>query len=201
MNISKNSNEKLGCIPSLNLPVCVCGNAPCRNNGCYACKGHWNYKNVQDSLHNNLGEFATDPKKFFNDIIEELNNGLVVYRYFRWFASGDIVNMTFLEGMVKVAKACKLTTFLCFTKKFAIVNKYLKDGGKLPKNLKIVYSHWDKDFPVENPFGLPTAFVRFKKANLNPLIPQTAFPCSGKCEKCLACWKLENGQSVVFNKH
>lgn len=147
------TNSKLGTkIPALNLPALkTCrADAPCRK-GCYALKGNWLYANVKNSLENNLNDFLNDSSKFFNDIIDYLNNGLTTHKYFRWFASGDIVNETFLNGMVEVAKKCKQTKFLCFTKKFEIVNNYLKNGGKIPNNLKIVFSAWTKDFKVDNP--------------------------------------------------
>lgn len=102
--------------------------------------------------------------------------------------------------MIRVAKQCKQVKFLCFTKKFDIVNDYLKEN-KLPKNLKIIFSAWHKAFKVDNPFNLPVAYVFFKKQELNPEIPVFAIPCGGSCPECLACWSLENGQSVFFNQH
>lgn len=200
MHIST-SNEKLGVIPSINLPTCVCGNAPCRGKGCYACKGHWLYPNVQKSLEENLTEFVTDSDKFFDNVIKAVNGGLVIYKYFRWFASGDIVNEKFLNGMVKVATKCKQTKFLCFTKKFSIVNNYIHNGGTIPQNLKIVFSGWDKNFEIVNPFNFPVAYIDFKDKTKNPEIPFLSFPCNGDCSTCLACWKLKPGQSVKFNQH
>lgn len=197
------TNSKLGAkIPALNLPALkTCrADAPCRK-GCYALKGNWLYANVKNSLENNLNDFLNDSNKFFNDIVNFLNNDLTTYKYFRWFASGDIVNENFLTGMVEVAKKCKNTKFLCFTKKFEIVNNYLKQGNKLPNNLKIVFSAWTKDFKVENPYNLPMAYIFFKKAENNADIPEIAIPCKGGCENCLACWGLRKGQSVYFNQH
>lgn len=195
------SNSKLGDkIPSLNLPTTICrADAPCKK-GCYAKKGNWLYKNVQASLQNNLEEFLNDKEKFFNDIIEFINNGDILYRFFRWFSSGDIVNYEFLLGMVKVAKKSPDTKFLCFTKKFDLVNLFL-DFNELPENLKIVFSGWDKDFKVENPHNLPTTYIYFKNATRNADIPEFSIPCSGSCKTCKACWSLQKGQSVYFNQH
>ena len=197
------SNSKLGDkIPSLNLPpLLTCrGDAPCKK-GCYALKGNWNFPNVKQSLQNNLDDFLNDKDKFFNDIINWIKNGLTTYKFFRWFSSGDIVNKDFLNGMVKVANECKETKFLCFTKKFELVNDYLKENKTLPKNLKIVFSTWAKDFKVDNPFNLPKTYVFFKKSENNADIPKMAIPCKGKCDECLACWSLKKGQSVYFNQH
>lgn len=195
------TNTKLGDIPSLNLPpILTCrADAPCKK-GCYALKGNWRFPNVKNSLANNLQEFLDNKDKFFNEIIDSLNNGVVCYRFFRWFASGDIVNMDFLNGMIKTAKKCKQTKFLCFTKKFELVNEYL-NNNKLPSNLKIVFSAWDKTFKVDNPHNLPITYVSFKDSSKNADIPEMAIPCTGKCETCRACWSLKKGQSVVFNEH
>lgn len=195
------TNSKLGDkIPSLNLPTTVCrADAPCKK-GCYARKGNWLFPHVVNSLQQNLNEFNENPTKFFNDIIEWLNNDDVTFKFFRWFSSGDIVNQTFLNGMVRVAKKCKNTKFLCFTKKFELVNEYL-NACELPKNLKIVLSAWDKDFKVDNPHNLPMTYVYFKDASRNADIPEFSIPCQGTCQKCKACWNLKQGQSVYFNQH
>jgi hypothetical protein len=195
------TNSKLGDkIPSLNLPTTVCrANAPCKK-GCYAMKGNWLFKNVVNSLQSNLDHFLQDSKGFFDDIINYINNDDITYKFFRWFSSGDIVNQTFLNGMVRVAERCKQTKFLCFTKKYELINEYL-NVAELPKNLKIVLSAWDKDFKVDNPHNLPMTYINFKDQTRNADIPEFAIPCVGTCSKCKACWSLKKGQSVYFNQH
>lgn len=197
------TNAKLGGkIPSINLPPLITcrENAPC-SKLCYARKGNFNYANVKKSHKDNYEHFQNDPQDYFNSIINYLNNDDIVYKFFRWHSSGDIVNINYLMGMVKVAKECPQTNFLAFTKKFEMVNSYLSIYGDLPKNLKIVYSAWDKDFKVENPYNLPITFVNFKDKTKNPIIDEYAIPCVGKCYECKSCWTLEKGQSVVFNQH
>ena len=69
INISL-TNDKLGsAIPSLNLPAGkTCrSDAPCKH-GCYALKGNWLFKNVIESLENNLKSFLEDDKRFFKTI-------------------------------------------------------------------------------------------------------------------------------------
>lgn len=195
------TNSKLGVIPSINLPTTVCRHdAPCKK-GCYAKKGNWLFPNVKESLANNLASYISDSESFFNQVIDYLNKGLVSYRYFRWHSSGEIVDYTYLLGIIKVAKKCKQTKFLCYTKKFDLVNKYLNTGAKLPSNLSIVFSGWDKDFVIDNPYGLPTTLVDFKDKALNANIPNDAFECVGSCEICQKCWNLKKGKSVVFHQH
>ena len=196
------TNAKLGgTIPSLNLPTTTCrADAPCKH-GCYAKKGNWLYKNVLESLENNLKEFLKDPNNFFNQVENFLKNGDICYKFFRWFSSGDIVNERFFSGMVEIAKKTPETKFLCFTKKFKIVNDYITAGGTIPDNLRVVFSAWDKNFKVDNPHRLPVAFVYFKDSTKNPDINEYAIPCTGSCRTCKACWSLKNGQAVYFKQH
>lgn len=200
--------SKLGtCIPSINLPpIVTCRpEAPCakctkEGGGCYALRGNWLYEYTKKRIWDNLYAYREDPENFFNSIISQTR----LYNYVRWFSSGDIVDMDFLKGMCKVARANKNTKYLCFTKKYELVNEFLSCGYRIPRNLRIVLSTWG-DFIPENPYNLPITYVRFKKGNVNfkanKNIPETAIPCYGKCELCQMCWLLKKGQSVVFNKH
>lgn len=202
MKISITNSKLGGKIPSLNLPPLITcrENAPC-SKLCYARKGNFTYDNVKKNHINNLEHFQLDSIDFFDKIIKWLNNDDIVYKFFRWHSSGDIVNINYLMGMVKVAKECPQTKFLAFTKKFELVNSYLSIYGELPSNLKIVFSAWDKDFKIENPYNLPMTYVYFKNKEKNPEIPEFAIPCVGKCYSCKSCWTLEKGQSIVFNQH
>lgn len=202
INISKKNSKLGGFIPSINLPAGkTCrADAPCQK-GCYAKKGNFLFKNVQQSLMNNLMVYLNDSEDYFNQIIEELNNSDIVYKFFRWHSSGDIVDANYLKGVIKVAEKCPQTKFLCFTKKFDLVNDYLSNNNYIPDNLKIVFSAWDNTFKVNNPYNLPVTYVNFKDTSRNADIPEYAIPCVGKCYECKACWSLVNGQSVVFNQH
>lgn len=195
-----NGNSKLSAsIPSINLPAGITcrADAPC-SKGCYAKKGNFMYKNIRDCYMQNLVDYKNNPTKYFDDIIKFFNQDLAIFRYARWHSSGDIVDINYLNGMCKVASKCKQTKFLCFTKKYEIVNEYLDKGGVIPTNLHIVFSGWDKNWHFDNPHNLPTAFVRFKDDDRDF---SKAKQCNNKCYECLKCWNLKKGQSVVFNKH
>ena len=192
-----NTNSKLGGqIYSINLPpVVTCrADAPCFK-GCYACKGNWLFPNVKNSLQHNLEAYKSNPDLFFESVA--IQTALV--RFCRWHSSGDIVDMQYFEGMCKVARKNKDTHYLCFTKKYEIINEFLSKGKRIPKNLSIVFSAWSNWIP-ENPYDLPMTYVYGKEFN-NELIPKDAIPCGGKCETCQACWTLKKGQHVYFLKH
>ena len=196
VNVS-NTNSKLGGqIYSINLPpVVTCrSDAPCFK-GCYACKGNWLFPNVKNSLQHNLDAYKSNPDLFFESIALQTN----LVRFCRWHSSGDIVDIQYFEGMCKVARKNKGTHYLCFTKKYEIINEFLSKGKRIPKNLSIVFSAWSNWIP-KNPYDLPMTYVYGKEFN-NELIPKDAIPCGGKCENCQACWTLKKGQHVYFLKH
>lgn len=190
-------NSKLGrAIASINMPAVVTcrEGAPCYN-GCYARKGRWLFQNVKDSLQENLDAYKADPNKFFNSVTEQT----ALCKYARFFSSGDIPDAEFFKGMCKVARKNKDTKYLCFTKKYEIVNDFVAAGHRIPKNLSIVFSAWS-DWMPENPYNFPMTYVYGKGFN-NELIPDNAIPCAGKCYECQACWQLKKGQTVFFKKH
>jgi len=196
MRISFTNSKLSSSIPSINLPagVTCIPNAPCAKK-CYAKKGNFLFENVKLAHMGNLKQYKEDPKGYFDEIIKKT----MLCKYVRWHSSGDIVDDEYFAGMVLVAKKNKGTKYLCFTKKFGIVNRYLK-ANKLPSNLRIVFSGWGATFEVLNPFNLPVAHVRLKNED-NSNIPDIALPCGGKCYECLACWQLRKGQSVYFDEH
>lgn len=194
-------NSKLGkFIGAINLPAGKTCNpdAPCRKY-CYALKGHYVFASAKSVRERNLNIYKTNPKSFFN----QLSCNTAFFKFVRWHDSGDIVDTAYLEGMCKVAHDNPDVRYLAFTKQFQIVNNYLASGEEIPKNLTIVFSTWGNWIP-ENPFNLPMTFVRFKVKTMesqNEKIPEKAFQCPGDCKTCGMCWKLEKGDSVVFNQH
>ncbi len=195
------TNSKLGVIPSVNLPpIITCRDGcPC-SKSCYATKGNFRFANVKSSHEQNYQSYLENPVQYFADIIDAVKGGIITYNYFRWHASGDIVDALYFDGMVSAANAAPNTLFLAFTKKFEIVNSYITNGGLIPSNLNIVFSAWGDDFHIENPYNFPVAHVRFPDET-NKNIPNDAIECSGDCMNCLQCWNIGIGQSVVFNKH
>lgn len=193
------SVSKLGVsIPTINLPpIVTCRkNAPCAK-GCYALKGRFVFPAVKNRLAENLKAYQENPNAFFKAIeLAAFNANL-----FRYHSSGDIVDYNYLAGMCKVARKVRTCKFLCFTKKYELVNQYVADKHIIPSNLTIVFSCW-KDFVPDNPHNFPTTWVYFPKGDeTNDLIPKNAIPCTGKCYECHTCWNLKKKQSVVFRKH
>lgn len=192
---------KLGVdIPSISLPpVCTCRpDAPCVAK-CYARKGRWCFSHNKSLLQKNPDIWNEDPVMFQKDILIAAFHA----RFFRWHSSGDIPDAKYLEMMVAVAEQLPDTKFLCFTKKYELVNNYLSIHNSFPENLRMVFSAWGSFLP-ENPFSLPMAYVRFKNGDQGS-IPANALQCRKYCGDCVmsgcSCWNLKNGESVCFNEH
>ena len=197
--ISTNVSKLGGAIATVNLPaVITCReDAPCYKQ-CYARRGNFAYSTVKGGIQKNLDAYLENPEGFFKVIDAELN--MIPYKFFRYHSSGDIVNEQYLDLMCKLARKHKATKFLCFTKKYEMVNTYL-DTHRKPSNLILVLSNWD-EWKCDNPHNLPTSYVKF---NDETEIPKKAISCSGFCGECVNtesnCWNLKKGQSVYFKKH
>ena len=197
--VSTSVSKLGGAIATINLPaVITCReDAPCYKQ-CYARRGNFAFKGVKGGIQKNLDAYLENPEGFFKIIDAELN--MIPYRFFRYHSSGDIVNEQYLDLMCKLARKHKGTKFLCFTKKYEMVNTYL-DVHRKPSNLILVLSNWD-EWKCDNPHNLPTSYVKF---NDKTEIPKKAISCSGFCGECVNtesnCWNLKKGQSVYFKKH
>lgn len=202
-----NGNSKTGkaCL-TLSLPVCSCReDAPCKlSRVCYCMKGHQQYPKVLGAYFRNWRLWNENPK----DFEEQVNffvkrSGLSL---FRWMDAGDIPNEDFFAMQCRIAAANPKVNFLCYTKKYSIVNEFLSQGCVIPTNFTVRFSYWDKNWKVDNPFGLPVAYVDFKNSSLNPDIPQKCFQCPSTrengitCSVCRACFNSKVA-SVKFMQH
>lgn len=193
--------SKLGAdIPSISLPpVTTCrSDAPCFK-GCYARKGRFSFQHNKDLLSKNYEIWCEAPAQYEQDIKFAAFHS----RFFRYHSSGDIPDAKYLEMMVRIANDLPNTSFLCFTKKYEMVNEYLDINGHFPNNLRIVLSAWGNWLP-DNPHSLPVAYIMFKKKE-NGEIPSCAKRCPKYCGDCVmsgcSCWDLQCGESVVFDEH
>lgn len=194
-------NSKLGMsIPTINLPTGITcrEDSPCFKQ-CYANKGNMARKSVRTCAEKNLDAYKSNPEGYFKVI--DITLEMIPFRYFRYHSSGDIPDERYLELMCRLARKHKQTKFLCFTKKYEIVNEYL-NAHKKPSNLVLVLSNWG-GWICPNPHNLPTAWIELK--NQACMIPNNANKCNDYCGDCCnsgkSCWKLKKGDSVVFKQH
>ena len=105
--------------------------------------------------------------------------------------------------MFRIAIKFPNISFLAYTKKYDMVNEFLKEHI-IPDNLCIRFSAWDKSWSVPNPWNLPLAYVDFTDKSRNPEIPKNAFQCRGgkeyTCTTCRMCFN-KKVNFVVFEQH
>lgn len=195
-----NSKTGPGCL-TLSVPTEACGkNVPCKK-GCYCLKGRQQFAQILGGYHRNLRLWNESHKSFKLQLTSVLDKA--PQKKFRWFDAGDIPDADFLDMMFVVARKYPEISFLSYTKKYDMVNEYL-NHHRLPKNLCIRFSMWDKTWDVPNPHNLPLSYVNFKDTTRNPDIPKKAFKCPGTgkttCDKCGVCFN-KNVKNVVFNQH
>lgn len=206
-NPATNNNSKCGpkCW-TINLEILrSCDlTAPCYlSHKCYGCKNCY----VQSKLKYNANSdmFENSASQYFGNIILNILKSHV--RYVRWHAYGDIVNATYLKGMIATADACKDTEFVVFTKKYDIVIDYLNEGGKIPENLTVYFSAWN-DWNIEKimSYANPSTGIRvayyIAKDNPYDYPNYNARDCSCKttCDKCKACFG-GSYHNVAFHEH
>lgn len=191
-------NSKMGAIPSVSLtPIKTCVNCASCAKKCYAAKLCKIYPSVKAAYDRNLAIYENNASDYFSQV----EKAAKMTRFFRWHVSGDILNISYFENMVKIAKSCKNTTFLAFTKNYPVVNEWIANNGKLPKNLKVLFSLPFDGAIIDNPNKLPQAAVILKGDE-----PKKGYKiCGGNCAECascgIGCWELKKGQTIAFYEH
>lgn len=195
-------NSKMGPIHSVSLPpIVTCPNwRLCVNQKgeqiCYALKSYKLFPSTKSAYDRNLEILNNDRDDYF----QQVKMDATFQRYFRWHVSGDIIDMDYLDRMVKLARELKHTEFLAFTKNYKDVNEYFQTHKK-PRNLHLILSLPFTGATIDNPHNLPTAAVILKGQE-----PDDNWKvCGGKCSECacrgVGCWQLKNGETIAFAEH
>ena len=192
-----NENIKMGAIPSVSLPpVITCINCATCAKKCYALRMTKRRKSIKEAYERNFRILNQDRDSYFTQV----KAACIVSRYFRFHVSGDIIDADYLDRMCKLARECKGTEILAFTKNYEDVNGYF-DTHKKPRNLHLIFSLPFDGAKIDNPHNLPTAAVIFKGQE----VPNNYKMCGGNCTECacrgVGCWELKNGETIAFHKH
>ena len=156
--------------------------------GCYALKGRYRFKNVQDALNRRL-KALEDPRW-----VEAMVVLVTGHAHFRWHDSGDIQSVEHLKNIFEVCKRTPETAHWLPTRAARFLS--LMDPAVVPANLKIVLS----DHMVDQ--MTPASWWPFTSG-----VPTAAAPggCpapkqNNECQSCRACWD-RNVKRVVYGKH
>ena len=162
------------------IPGSVCA-------GCYALKGRYRFKNVQDALSRRL-QAVQDPR--WVDAMVTLSKG---QDWFRWHDSGDIQSLKHLENIFEVCKRTPDTQHWMPTREA----QFLKDidPDKVPPNLIIrMSSHMINQGPVKQwPW---TSTVSSQDSERTCPAPEQG----NSCQDCRACWD-RSVPNVCYGKH
>ena len=173
---------------------------------CYAISDAKRYHNtVIPSIGKNTVLIYNNINETFRQLKEELINKKV--QVLRYHSSGEIFSYDYLLKMVELAKELPNVKFYFYTKRFAFVEKYLKENFSFPDNLICNISEWNGNTKGYDLRGL-NKFVYDDGSN--PLLSKTAHcPAvskSGKrtgitCSQCKRCFSSNNGHITAVYDH
>jgi hypothetical protein len=111
-------------------------------------------------------------------------------RYFRWFDSGDLVDVTHLEAIVEIAARMPRVKFWLPTKEVHMVRQYIHMRRAFPSNLSVrVSSPCIDQLPTITTSNVNTSTVHEKTTPKGKVC--RAYTRGGNCGNCRACWNVD----------
>lgn len=196
-------NMKLGSIMNISLPpVVTCHNCNSCKGYCYAIRSYNRLPGTAAAWNENYRLFIADPDRYFS----EISKAVKTQRFFRWHVSGDIVNIDYLMGMIRVAEENPKCEFLAFTKAYQIVNAVVAGLADIPNNLHLLFSA-APGVAMPNPFKIPECHINFADPSQNTYKggAEYEYHCTGNCTECAingcGCFFLKPGDVTIINQH
>jgi hypothetical protein len=163
------------------------GNA---NNICTKCYSHTMLKsyrkNMQPSLQRNSDALSSK-------VHDAIYLPTILQAFFRFNAHGELINLTHLENLNRIAKKNPHCAFALWTKRNDIVSKYYATRDK-PKNMILIYSNPKISSIMAKP---PKHFDR----TFNNVLEHEEVEkqnCTGqKCKDCRLCYTIGNGVTTI----
>ncbi len=156
--------------------------------GCYALKGRYRFKNVQDALNRRL-KALEDPRW-----VEAMVTLVTGHAHFRWHDSGDIQSDQHLKNIFEVCKRTPETAHWLPTREARFLKEIQPEV--VPKNLKIVLSDHMVDQEKPASWWAFTSGVTTDAAQVTCPAPKQ----NNECKSCRACWDT-SVKRVVYGKH
>ena len=185
VHISK-GNRKIGHTMNVSiLPLFTCANCKGCKEYCYDIKACLQYeKNVLTARAENTVLAKTARTEYFQQIENAIEKRKKNF-FFRWHVAGDIIDIDYLDNMVRIATKYPHFTFWTYTKNYCVVNQYVEAHGNnrkkaIPANLSIMFSEW-KGMPMDNKYDFPVFTCVFPDEQF----PKGYHKCSGNCNDCI----------------
>jgi hypothetical protein len=176
-------------------------------NGCYARRIQRMRPSVQKGWSNNqllaVNLISNAPDKWVAAMEFQINKAAIKTSesYHRWFDSGDLDSVEMLAAIVKVARKTPHIKHWLPTRETGIVKAYRKQGGSIPRNLRIRISSTmigDKPVTSAKRLGVSTSTVHRKGEAYTG--HQCPAPTQGNaCLDCRHCWT--SPVNVSYIKH
>lgn len=181
---------------------------------CYATRDAKRYHNtVIPSNAKNTLICRKYPDQYFQQVKDYVTNSRRDVKTFRWHSSGEIENYDYLLRMVKLAKETPNVQYYFYTKRFNLIEKYIKEYKEFPKNLVCNISVWHNNHLGYHLEGL-NQFIyddgdepEVAKLKHCPAVSKPAHP-GGKgketgvtCDKCGLCSRKNDGHKIAVYNH
>jgi len=174
---------------------------------CYARKLQKLRPSVNQGWGNNqklaVALIANAPHKWVAAMVFQIEKAAIKSgeNYHRWFDSGDLDSVDMLAAIVKVARKTPHVKHWLPTRESGIVKAYRKQGGTIPRNLRIRLSATmvnDKPLTSAKRLGVSTSTVHKKGESF------VGWQCpapdqGGNCGDCRHCW--DSSINVSYRKH
>ena len=121
----------------------VCPNAGACASFCYARNGTYLFKNVRGRHIQNLEYILEEPKRWFTQMFNEVNQPKMLNKYVRIHDSGDFFSEEYLKMWLLIASLTPQVTFYCYTKEVSLFKKVVEPD--CPKNFRYLYSMGGKE--------------------------------------------------------
>jgi len=170
---------------------CIKQNASKRkDNICTVCYSHnmlKSYrKNMQPAMQRNSEALA-------NKVIDPEYLPTILDAFFRFNAHGELINLTHLENLVRIAKKNPHCNFALWTKRNDLIVKYFKTREK-PRNFILVYSNQKISTILSK---TPKHFDRTFNNVLEHEYKDKQNCTGQKCKDCRLCYTLDNGVDTI----
>lgn len=162
--------------------------------GCYATTGNYRFKNVKAPRVHNREDWKRE--QWIGDMVAELDSS----RYFRWFDSGDMYNLSLANKILEVMKQTPWCKHWLPTRmhKFAKFKTVIEQMEALPN--VVVRKSSDSVLGETIEGQCTSTIIPDIEAATDAMTVCEAYSREGKCGSCRKCWD-KSVQVVAYPAH
>ena len=162
--------------------------------GCYATTGNYRFKNVKAPRVHNREDWKRE--QWIGDMVVELDSS----RYFRWFDSGDMYNLSLANKILEVMKQTPWCKHWLPTRmhKFAKFKTVIEQMEALPN--VVVRKSSDSVLGETIDGQCTSTIIPDIEAATDAMTVCEAYSREGKCGSCRKCWD-KSVQVVAYPAH